>query len=171
MWEGSDAVILNDYGHVLLELRSDVHLWALPGGGRAGKETPEQTAVRETFEETGLKVKPIRYVGSYKISYFHYKRLSYVFVCKMTGGKLATNRESTKIRFFHPQKLPKRLFYIHKQRLIDALAGKENAMKVQRLSAWRILANTGFNPALSARVVLFSLRVLAEPLQAKSTSP
>ncbi|WP_397452938.1 NUDIX hydrolase [Pseudomonas sp. NA-150] len=33
-------------------------LWDLPGGGREGKETPEQCALRETEEEFGLTLDP-----------------------------------------------------------------------------------------------------------------
>ncbi|MFJ3486786.1 NUDIX hydrolase [Pseudomonas sp. NPDC090202] len=33
-------------------------LWDLPGGGREGKETPEQCALRETHEEFGLTLTP-----------------------------------------------------------------------------------------------------------------
>ena len=36
--------------------------WDLPGGGREGAETPEQTAIRETWEETGLRLDPVRIV-------------------------------------------------------------------------------------------------------------
>ena len=33
----------------------------LPGGGREGEETPEETAARETFEETGLEIATPRF--------------------------------------------------------------------------------------------------------------
>ncbi|WP_172298683.1 NUDIX domain-containing protein [Pseudoruegeria sp. HB172150] len=33
-------------------------LWDLPGGGREGAETPEETALRELEEETGLLLDP-----------------------------------------------------------------------------------------------------------------
>jgi len=33
-------------------------LWDLPGGGREGDETPKDCALRETFEEAGLRLSP-----------------------------------------------------------------------------------------------------------------
>ena len=33
--------------------------WLQPGGHIEGKETPEETAIRETYEETGIKIKII----------------------------------------------------------------------------------------------------------------
>lgn len=36
--------------------------WKLPGGGQEARETPEETAVREIFEELGLRIDPQRLV-------------------------------------------------------------------------------------------------------------
>ncbi len=54
------AILAKD--HVLGFLRDDISsipfpgMWDLPGGGRKGTETPVETALRETWEETGLRV-------------------------------------------------------------------------------------------------------------------
>jgi 8-oxo-dGTP pyrophosphatase MutT (NUDIX family) len=53
------ALITRDDGHVLFLQRSgDDHdgEWCLPGGGLEPGETEEQAAVRELFEETGIKL-------------------------------------------------------------------------------------------------------------------
>ena len=54
-------VILVKNGKILLLLRGfgwKPNHWGPPGGGVDKGETPEQGAVRETFEESGLRVKP-----------------------------------------------------------------------------------------------------------------
>jgi 8-oxo-dGTP pyrophosphatase MutT (NUDIX family) len=53
--DGSFVVIFKDDSRkeVFLVLRSDKPIWNLPGGGIEGNESPENAALRETFEETG----------------------------------------------------------------------------------------------------------------------
>ncbi|MEU0393839.1 NUDIX hydrolase [Streptomyces sp. NPDC006208] len=61
----SAAIIVSD-GRVLMVRRriSEGELmWQFPAGGIEQDETPEQAAVRETLEETGLEVKAVRLLG------------------------------------------------------------------------------------------------------------
>ena len=58
------AVVRGDEG-VLLTVRSDLRGWELPGGTPEGDETPEETLIRETREETGLDVRVERPIGDY----------------------------------------------------------------------------------------------------------
>ncbi len=44
---------------VLLMYNKKLNKWLQPGGHIEGKEMPEETAIRETFEETGIKIKII----------------------------------------------------------------------------------------------------------------
>jgi len=41
--------------------RNDNGKWTLPGGGQEGKEKPKDTAIRELYEETGLKIKDLEF--------------------------------------------------------------------------------------------------------------
>jgi 8-oxo-dGTP diphosphatase len=63
---GVSAVVFKDSTHqeVLLGLRKGSHAagtWAFPGGHQEFGESPDETAVRETWEETDLNVKVVGY--------------------------------------------------------------------------------------------------------------
>ncbi|MBG6069176.1 NUDIX domain-containing protein [Micromonospora ureilytica] len=55
----------DDRGRVLLIQRTDNGLWSLPGGGQEVGESVAETAVRETHEETGIRVEVFGMVGVY----------------------------------------------------------------------------------------------------------
>ncbi len=66
------VVILNAAGEVLLvrELGTPgqpekAGLWHIPAGTVEDGENPQDTAVREAYEETGLRVRLTRFVGAY----------------------------------------------------------------------------------------------------------
>lgn len=60
---GGDAAIIDTAGKILLIQRADNQKWAMPGGALAVGETPSEGVVREAFEETGVRCKPIRLVS------------------------------------------------------------------------------------------------------------
>lgn len=55
MFVGARGVIRNPKGEFLLIQRSDNKMWALPAGAMEIGESMADCAIRETFEETGLK--------------------------------------------------------------------------------------------------------------------
>lgn len=59
------VVISNDKNEILLQHRGDDHFWGLPGGIMELGETPTQTAIRETLEETGYHIEITGYLGDY----------------------------------------------------------------------------------------------------------
>jgi len=50
--------------------------WSFPKGEIENREKPQQTAIRETFEETGIKPEIIRKVGDFEI-YRQYKGVKF----------------------------------------------------------------------------------------------
>jgi ADP-ribose pyrophosphatase YjhB (NUDIX family) len=133
---GVSAVILTSEG-LLLQRRSDNHLWGLPGGGVEPGETVSAAVVREVREETGLEVTPIRLVGVYSdpangqvVTYpdgnvTHYVSAS--FECRIVGGALACGEESLELTWFDPDRLPPELMPMHRIRVFDALARQPGA--------------------------------------------
>jgi 8-oxo-dGTP pyrophosphatase MutT (NUDIX family) len=53
---GARIVVHDPLGRVLLELRKDFHKWGLPGGHQEIGDSSAETAIREVFEETGLRI-------------------------------------------------------------------------------------------------------------------
>jgi 8-oxo-dGTP pyrophosphatase MutT (NUDIX family) len=93
----SAAVVLHDeQGRILLCLQADKNIWVTPGGLIEPGEQPADAAVRETMEETGLRVKVTGILGVYGgkdliIDYPNGDRAAYVgiiFRGKVTGGTL-----------------------------------------------------------------------------------
>lgn len=55
---GAAIIIRNENGQILLQERTDRNKWGLPGGCQDLGENLRATAVREAFEETGIKLDP-----------------------------------------------------------------------------------------------------------------
>ncbi len=77
------AILIQDGTLALLERhRQDQHYFSFPGGGVEVGESPDQTVVREVFEELGVQVNVIRLVA---IFWFR-GNPQYFFLVEQTGG-------------------------------------------------------------------------------------
>jgi ADP-ribose pyrophosphatase YjhB (NUDIX family) len=100
---GAMAVVVNTNGQILTIQRQDDKAWALPAGFCDLGENVAQTAVRETFEETGLHVELERLVGVYSGPIFQFtypngdkvQNVGAVFRARVVGGQL--NRAATEV--------------------------------------------------------------------------
>ena len=110
--------LFDDRGRVLLEQRSDDGGWCVPGGSMELGETPEEAAVRECMEETGLIPKDLQLydVRSGEACHFTYPNGDEVyavdinFVCRSYEGTLREQKEEVvQLRFFGEGELPDRL--------------------------------------------------------------
>lgn len=129
---GAASIIRNEEGQILLQKRADNGRWGLPGGGIEPGEEPAEAAVREVYEETGLRVVPIGLVGVYGgkkqlISYPNGDQSAFVsitFECRVIGGKINPDPdETTDVQWFSPNELPDNIVPHHVRRIQSLLSG------------------------------------------------
>ncbi|MDF1512616.1 MAG: NUDIX hydrolase [Anaerolineae bacterium] len=101
---GAFAIIFDTKQHVLLCHRRDIDMWNLPGGGLKKQELPTEAAERETLEETGLLIDIKHLVGVYRKSAKN--DLTFIFLAKVTGGKIGPTDEADEIAYFAIDKIP-----------------------------------------------------------------
>ena len=104
---GSRAVIIQD-GKILLSHETKSGWWLVPGGGMEEGETPEDCCIRETEEETGFIVKPLRQFLTLKEYYEEYLYVSHYFICEIAGTGRMRLTDAEKRRGLEPQWLPLR---------------------------------------------------------------
>jgi len=127
LWQaGAFSVIRNDKDQVLWVRRTDKDVWNLPGGVHEDGESPWQTAVRETEEETGLKVKLDRLYGVYVKP--ERNEIVFNFTAQAVGGQLTTGPEAAEFAFFTPGQEPPNSLAKQVARVADLAAGMETAV-------------------------------------------
>ena len=135
---GAAIIIRNENGQILLQERTDRDKWGLPGGCQDLGEDLRVTAVREAFEETGIKLDPkeIELIDtlsgeSRKNSYpngdivYNNTSLYLADVSMEDASNLKGDSETKRLRFFNPEEVPENLMdadliksymnYVHKE--------------------------------------------------------
>jgi ADP-ribose pyrophosphatase YjhB (NUDIX family) len=116
----NSAVIIKNNDEVLLCKRSPKetlpNIWSIPGGGMEDGESPGQTAIRETYEETNIEIGTnIDLVGIIDIFNDNKVKRGIMFVFLYeTKEKLIPNLEKashgfehTKCKYFKSEDIPK----------------------------------------------------------------
>jgi 8-oxo-dGTP pyrophosphatase MutT (NUDIX family) len=115
MFVGARAVVVDADGRLLLIHRSDNGHWAMPAGAMELGESIADCAVREVWEETGLRALAITpfalHTGpAYTVTNMYgdtYQLFSVAFRVDEWDGELATvTDETTDAAFFPPDALP-----------------------------------------------------------------
>lgn len=119
------GILLEKDGQILLQHRKDRDVWGIPGGVMEPGETFEETARRETLEETGLTIGAMKLFGLYsgREGFAEYQNGDQVFSVQMvfystefSGEMLHDAMESHEHRFFPKDALP--TLNPHQQRFI-----------------------------------------------------
>jgi 8-oxo-dGTP pyrophosphatase MutT (NUDIX family) len=136
--DSSSVVVFDDRGHVLLMLREDAHIWALPAGRCEPGETYEEAAMHETCEETGYEIELLRVVGDYWRPQMPLGGDQMrVYVGRVTGGDpSAHDWESLDVRWFPLDALPGSLFPFSREHIEDALADTKVPFRKEQRFSW-----------------------------------
>ena len=119
---GAAIIIRNENGQILLQERTDRNKWGLPGGCQDLGEDLRVTAVREAFEETGIKLDPnsIELIDtlsgeSRKNSYpngdivYNNTSLYLADICNVDVSNLKGDSETKRLQFFSLDEVPENL--------------------------------------------------------------
>jgi len=108
------AVIRDERARVLLARHADSGAWITIGGAVEPNEAPADALVREVWEETALRVEPLRVLGVYggpefEVVYGNGDRVSYlttVFECRIASGEARPDgRETLELAWFAEEEI------------------------------------------------------------------
>lgn len=103
-------------------------LWGLPAGYQEYDESPDQTVVRETREETGLHVSIVRLFDVLFTRDDPRKKANLVaYLCQVVGGTLCAGDDATEADFFAADRLPVDIAFANNRYLLSKWRAGANA--------------------------------------------
>ncbi|HCX64215.1 MAG TPA: ADP-ribose pyrophosphatase [Eubacteriaceae bacterium] len=105
------VVVFNENGEFLMVKEKVDGLWTLPGGFCDVGYAPSEVAVKETWEEAGIDVRPKRLLGVLdKSRHGHPKTYYYLYtifmLCEKIGGEEKPGMETLDVAYHPLQNLP-----------------------------------------------------------------
>ncbi|KKI91467.1 hypothetical protein WQ54_14430 [Bacillus sp. SA1-12] len=120
----SGAFVFDKENRVLMQKRSDNGQWGFPGGFMDLGESVQDTARREVYEETGLKLEELELFGIYSGPQYD-KTFSNGDQVLHSGELVESNEESIQNKFYSLKELPENIFTEHKMLVDDLLSKKQ----------------------------------------------
>lgn len=105
------SVVFDEKGRFLLVKEKVDERWTLPGGFCDVGFSPSEVAVKETWEEAGIHVRPVRLLGVLdKRKHEHPRSLYYLYtifmLCEKIGGEEKPGSETLDVQYFSLEALP-----------------------------------------------------------------
>lgn len=112
---GAAVLVLDHEYRLLMMKRSDIGCWGIPGGAMEPGESAENTAKRETFEETNLEIGEMSLFGVFSGPELYYKypngdevyNVSIVYLSHDWRGRIQLNGEHSEWKWFAAGDIPK----------------------------------------------------------------
>lgn len=89
----------------------DDHRWTLPGGWADVNQTPAESVVREVFEESGYRVRPVKLAAVWDRARQAHPPMAFsvvrmFFMCALEGGEPAISLETSEVGWFAEADIP-----------------------------------------------------------------
>ena len=123
---GISVAVINGNNEILLVKRKDYHVWCMPGGRVEIGESLSEAAIRETYEETNIKIQVEYLIGSYSRPHW-YDNFYHVLLFKakpITNNLIFQKDECVDIGYFSQTNIPKNLLLGQKNRIEDVFSNR-----------------------------------------------
>ena len=131
LMEAAGAAVFGDDGRTVLLIKEnyDRRRWGFPGGALEFGETPEQAALREVREETGVEVCVEALVGSCSLA--DSSLVAHLFRCAIVSGTpgVPDSGEIAQVRWCSVDALPEPRTNLLHHALPDAIAGRTGVLR------------------------------------------
>lgn len=121
------AIVVNEFGQILVTQRRDNGHWEPPGGVLEIDESIVDGLRREVREETGLDIEPERMTGVYKN--MPKGVVALVFRAHVAGGTQSTSDETARVEWVDPETVVARMDEAYAVRVLDALKDTAPAIR------------------------------------------